>query len=265
MNHDIIAAGHPALYFDMAVYHEAYPKHWRDAEQNGQHFRAQLWFAGQIAAADSGLELIESRANKTLSVSTWPELSNYQCNSCHMTLNGIPKSAKASDRDLVVKGRAPVRNWNLAGLAALSTTSGDQLRELLIAPNPDPKRVAAETKRIRVQLLESLFDTTKISVTDWSRQRQIQLTISRLEETKRSDSWETAANAYIAAWATCPKTLNGKLNVALKTMRNGLLFPKELMTPNYPRMENGLTSPTLEEWNDSLQQAVSALNHEERR
>ncbi len=126
MNHDIIAAGHPALYFDMAVYHEAYPKHWRDAEQNGQHFRAQLWFAGQIAAADSELELIESRANKTLSVSTWPELSNYQCNSCHMTLNGIPKSAKASDRDLVVKGRAPVRNWNLAGLAALSTTSGDK-------------------------------------------------------------------------------------------------------------------------------------------
>ena len=39
MNHDIIAAGHPALYFDMAVYHEALPKHWRDPDQDQTDFR----------------------------------------------------------------------------------------------------------------------------------------------------------------------------------------------------------------------------------
>ena len=321
MNHDIIAAGHPALYFDMAVYHEAYPKHWRDLEQNNKTFRAQLWLAGQIAAADSELELIQSRASKSLSVSTWPELSIYQCNSCHTTLNGIPKPAKTSDRELVIDGRAPVRDWNLIGLSTLFGTSKrtetrpaasavgwndasaiygtsnatetrpaasavgwnhssaiygtsnetesdimvsvKELRELLQAHNPNAKRVAAETTRLRVQLHESLWGGGKLTLPDWSREHQLELTIRRLEGTKRSDSWEVAAGAYIAAWATHPKIAQSKLNVAMKTMRNGLLFPKDLMMPNFPRTKNGSDSPSLKEWNDALEHAVAALNDED--
>jgi hypothetical protein len=57
----------------------------------------------------------------------------------------------------------------------------------------------------------------------------------------------------------------GKLEPAMKTMRNGLLFPKDMMMPNFPRLENGRTPPTLEEWNDSLQQAVAALKNDDRR
>ena len=297
MNHDIIAAGHPALYFDMAVYHEAYPKHWRDPEQNNKTFRAQLWLAGQIAAADSELELIQSRASKSLSVSTWPELSNYQCNRCHTTLNGIPKPAKTSDRELVIDGRAPVRDWNLIGLSTLFGTSKQtetqpaasavgwnhssaiygtsnetksdimvslkDLRELLQAHKPNAKRVAAGTTKLRVQLQESLLGGGKLILPDWSREQQLELTIRRLEGTKRSDSWEVAAGAYIAAWATHPKIAQSKLNVAMKTMRNGLLFPKDLMMPNFPRTKNGTDSASLNEWNDALEQAVAALNDED--
>ena len=30
MNHDMIAAGHPALHYEFATYHECQPKHWRE-------------------------------------------------------------------------------------------------------------------------------------------------------------------------------------------------------------------------------------------
>ncbi len=295
MNHDIIAAGHPALYFDMAVYHEAYPKHWRDAEQNATDFRSQLWLAGKIAMVESELELLESRACKSLPVSTWPELANYQCNSCHVTLSGIPKPTHAMDRDSVVTGRAPVRNWNLEGIAVLSQNqvqsesrrsacpqadnpiasqiqygpdllvSLNDLLALLQSPNPDSKLVAAKSQRLRIQLLNALNQNGKLTLPNWTRQDQMEISIQLLEKTTRSNSWETAAGAYTAVWATDPTIASGKLDVAMKTMRNGLLFPKDLTMPIFPRSPNEVTPPTWKEWDDSLQQTVSVLKNEDRK
>ena len=275
MNHDIIAAGHPALYFDMAVYHEAYPKHWRDKDQNEPNFRSQLWLAGKIAMVDSELELLESRACKSLPVSTWPELSNYQCSSCHVTLGGIPKPIHLMDSDLVVVGRAPVRNWNLEGFAVLSRTQVQSesellallngLRALLQTPNPDSKQVAAKTRRLRIQLQNALNENGKLTLPNWTRQNQTELSIQLLEKTTRSNSWETAANAYTAAWATHPRIAPGKLDMAMKTMRNALVFPNDLMMPTFPRLHNGATPPTWDEWNASLQQAVFVLKNKDRK
>lgn len=273
MNHDIIAAGHPALYFDMAVYHEAYPKHWRDKDQQQPNFRSQLWLAGKIASADAELELLESRAHKSLPVSVWPELSNYQCNSCHVTLNGLPKPVSDLNRDLVIRGRAPIRNWNLAGMDVVSLSSDlgksdlnstfDSLRKLLHSPNPDGKLVAAKSQQLRLRWFETWTEHGKPTLPDWSRQSQSAVGIELLRDTERSHSWESAASAYTAVWATHPMSSSGKLEAAMSTMRNGLLFPKDLMIPSFPRQINGKTPPTLEEWNASLHQVSESLgNHD---
>ena len=276
MNHDIIAAGHPALYFDMAVYHEAYPKHWRDNDQSDPDFRSRLWLAGQIAMADSELELLESRACKSLPVSTWPELSNYQCNSCHFTLNGIPKAVESIGRELVVKGRAPVRNWNFAGISSLSRSrdipetdmmkSINELRVLLHGANPDSKRVAEETRKLRVQLHESVYrENVTYMLSDWTRGKQTRLSVQLLDDAKQSSSWEIAAGAYAAAWATHVRGTRGDLELAMNTMRSGLLFPNDRMMPKFPRSQNERTPPTLEQWNDALRDAISTLTNEVRR
>jgi hypothetical protein len=275
MNHDIIAAGHPALYFDMAIYHEVLPKHWRDPDQHQENFRAQLWLAGQIASADAELELLESRACKSLPVSTWPELSNYRCNSCHIAINGMPKPAKWTDRYLVTSGRAPVRSWNLSGLSSLSgildahasdvLVSENELGDLLKAPNPDPERVAAASKKIREQLHKALYHDGRLTLPGWSRRKQTELAIGRLEDARRINNWEAAAGAYTAAWATYPMRAIGNLDSAMETMRNGLLFPKNLMMPDFPRSQSAATPPTLEEWNDSLQEVVAILKMEDRK
>lgn len=271
MNHDIIAAGHPALYFDMAVYHETYPKHWRDKDQKQPNFRSQLWLAGKIASADAELELLESRALKSLSVSAWPELSNYQCNSCHVALNGLPRPASELNLDLVIRGRVPVRNWNLAGMDALSissdlvdsdvTDSLNSLRKLLHSPNPDGKLVASKSQQLRLRWSEIWTENGKPTLPDWSRQSQSALSIELLRDTTRSNSWESAAGAYTAIWATHPMSSLGKLEAAMSTMRNGLLFPKDLIIPSFPRQKNGTAPPTLEEWNASLHQVSEALEN----
>lgn len=275
MNHDIIAAGHPALYFDMAVYHEAYPKHWRDKDQKQPNFRSQLWLAGKIASADAELELLESRAHKSLPVSVWPELSNYQCDSCHVTLNGLPKPVSELNRDLVIRGRVPIRNWNLAGMDVLSISSDltksdltdtlDRLRKLLHSPNPEGKLVAAKSQQLRLRLSETLTEHGKPTLPDWSGQSQSALSIDLLRDIERSNSWESAAGAYTAVWATHPMSSSAKLDAAMSTMRNGLLFPKDLMIPSFPRKKNGKTPPTLEEWNASLHQVSEFLENDDLR
>ena len=275
MNHDIIAAGHPALYFDMAVYHEAYPKHWRDKDQNQSNFRSKLWLAGKIAMADAELELLESRACKSLPVSTWPELSNYQCNSCHFQLGGIPKANSQLDRELVTRGRAPVRDWNLNGFAMFSAVSSptqselvvslNSLRKLLQSPNPDSKLIAAKSHQLRIQLFNAINENGKPTLPAWSMQNQTAVSIQRLDDTRHSNSWEIAAEAYTAAWATHPNNSAGHLERAMNTIRNGLLFPKDLMMPNFPRQQNGGTSPSLKEWNEALQQAIVALKNDDPR
>jgi Cytochrome c554 and c-prime len=273
MNHDIIAAGHPALYFDMAVYHEAYPKHWRDKDQKQTDFRSRLWLAGKIASADAELELLESRSLKSLPVSVWPELSNYQCNTCHVELNGLPKPASEHTRDSLIRGRAQSRNWNLAVIEALSASSRlvksdlmdslSSLRASLQSQNPDGKLVAVKAQQLRLRWSETWMDNGKPTLPGWTRQSQSALSIELLRDIERSHSWESAAVAYTAIWATHPMSSSGKLEAAMSTMRTGLLFPTDLMIPNFPRKKNDKTPPTLDEWNAALQRISESLENDD--
>jgi len=114
MNHDIIAAGHPPLRYQFAAYHRRLPKHWRDAEAaDRDSYDPQLWLAGQVAAADANLALLQSRANKSLGISVWPELSAYDCQSCHHEI-----------------GKRPVRRGRTRGTARFAADHQTGLRQL---------------------------------------------------------------------------------------------------------------------------------------
>lgn len=94
VNHDLIAAGHPQLRFEMAAYHAIYPKHWNDPFERKakDHLELQLWAAGQIAAAETSLAQLEARAKRVASNASkplgaaWPEFSETDCFACHHDL-----------------------------------------------------------------------------------------------------------------------------------------------------------------------------------
>ncbi len=109
MNHDMIAAGHPPLRFELSAYHDLIQhKHWNDTRERleTRDFQVQLWAAGQTTSAAARLELLEARCGN--GPDQWPELAEYSCFSCHQRIRGNDKLAAAAG-----PGRPLVSSWNL--------------------------------------------------------------------------------------------------------------------------------------------------------
>lgn len=114
VNHDLIAAGHPALQFEMTQYHNRLPKHWHERDQTTARFQTQLWWAGQIATADAAALLLESRANDDNGRSTWPELAEFNCSGCHQAIS-------AHVNESTLRNQLAWGEWNFAILPQLAS------------------------------------------------------------------------------------------------------------------------------------------------
>src|SRR5207248_11256902 len=117
MNHDMIAAGHPPLRFELAAYEALLqPKHWNDGLRRlaEPDYEVQLWAAGRMAAAEATLALTESRAKRASADAPWPELAEYNCFACHQSLR--PEAGKLTDAASLDRPRSvPLwQTWNLA-------------------------------------------------------------------------------------------------------------------------------------------------------
>jgi hypothetical protein len=292
MNHDIIAAGHPALYFDMAVYHEKLPKHWRDNEGDSSRFRSELWFAGQLAKLQAELELIEARASEKLAVSCWPELSQYQCSSCHNQLDGLTPRLLSENRERPLLaatglGQAPARMWNLTGWQLIDDTVRERphqglLEESILAlqyelPNTSlgPTQIV-ERNRATMDILESLRNANSSEkwIDDWTLDRHRQWVVSQLRSALDDGDWERAALGYVAAWALVPSFNSDELRSSLETMRAGLLFasrsqapilplPSDATASKHPAMQNHTAPPTQAEWRTAVETVIALLDRSE--
>ncbi len=104
VNHDLIAAGHPRLQFEMGAYFEAMPKHWdenRDRSFYGNKFDVLTWAVGQAITSRVALEQLARRAT---SGQAWPELSEWSCSACHHDL-----------RDDLTRQQSLAKAGNLSG------------------------------------------------------------------------------------------------------------------------------------------------------
>ncbi|HEV3077390.1 MAG TPA: multiheme c-type cytochrome [Thermoanaerobaculia bacterium] len=106
VNHDLIAAGHPQLAFELDNYSEGMPAHWLPfadrppGESERDTHGARAWAVGQAASFRAGLEQIARRAAgdhrdrggagegdaRGESEPPWPEFSELSCDSCHHSL-----------------------------------------------------------------------------------------------------------------------------------------------------------------------------------
>jgi hypothetical protein len=88
ISHRIYGAGHPRLSFELDTYSALQPYHWEEDQdyydRKGKPKTLSLWYAGQIAAAERQLAII----NKLISSPAlgFPELSTFNCYSCHHAL-----------------------------------------------------------------------------------------------------------------------------------------------------------------------------------
>ncbi len=268
MNHDIIAAGHPALYFDFNTYIQAYPKHWRlssDSQSNPNRL-AQQWLAGQLAATDSELELLQTRlsayphpnpSSTSTSSSTWPEFANFQCTDCHQSLSNSPTSKQPP------LGQPSPRLWNLQALWILNSPPAPEslpppLDTLSLSPQnpPAPQILALQIQRQKLsQQMQSLFPSNAPAKWQTADQRLYASKLwNHLAQNQASPDWEITSLAYIAslpAFASPSNPPDPHIQTKLSNLRDSLLFPPNSQSPE--------TSTNIH-WKASLAPLIDALS-----
>lgn len=186
VNHDMLAAGHPPLRFELAAYHRKLTSHnangkqshWNDARERirTKDFEVKLWEAGQLASANAALTLLESRAHRAAlevkenigtGVAPWPEFAEYDCFRCHQRLQPDQFNRKSPAAGMPEWGI-----WNLSLVAAAADTKElDALRvEMKKSFVSEPAAVQVLAVTAKKSLVPSLFseEATSRSLLDLS-------------------------------------------------------------------------------------------------
>jgi hypothetical protein len=84
VDHDLIAAGHPDLVFELDTFSAALPMHWREPKPGPGNSlpRVREWAVGQATALADGMRQLAARAT----ANTWPEFAELECYQCHHDL-----------------------------------------------------------------------------------------------------------------------------------------------------------------------------------
>lgn len=173
VNHDLIAAGHPRLNFELGSYLANYPHHWQEKGENARpDFEARVWLIGHLASLDAALLLLETRARSSHKGGdpkapagerpVWPEFAEYDCFACH---HGLRDEDWRRNRDFSKRapGSYPWGTWYQALTPTLArqrpgvdsdrvVTSLDELTRLMSRVYPDPGEVARQARQARVPL-----------------------------------------------------------------------------------------------------------------
>jgi|GEM_PF-736501 len=257
MNHDIIAAGHPALRYEFATFHAWQPKHWRDTEAGVKtYYEAQLWLAGQIAAADASLSLLQARATDSHSISQWPELSAYDCSSCHHSL-GL-KNARPTPAVETGQAIAPLSMWNTAGLLWViryRMEQGEATREdeRLAFALEDVRRVMESGPRPSATEASAAVHVARVAIAAWvdgaagqseramfRSDRLGRVAAAAAGKTRSFDTWESAVQLYLTAVAareSWPGGPSGPLLDTSEKLRRGLAYPQQTSSPEFSLRE----------------------------
>ena len=166
VNHDLIAAGHPRLFFELATFHANWPKHWpaeTDAKRHpvaepstgGSIFEAKLWAVGQVVTAQRSLELLIQRTELAKETPTkWPELAEWNCFACH---HDLQSASWWQSKDGTQRPRVSFRlnSWPYAMLDSLARPNSEaalpipsaglkKLQQHFASPFPPAEAIAVD-------------------------------------------------------------------------------------------------------------------------
>lgn len=126
VNHNLYGAGHPRLSFELDTFGVLQPKHWvvdEDYEKRkGPYIPVVAWLQGQIVNAESALTAL--RSPKRSKNGMFPELSLFDCYSCHHSLT----DDQWKHRDYA--GRPGRLKLNLPSLVLLREVAANVHKEL---------------------------------------------------------------------------------------------------------------------------------------
>jgi hypothetical protein len=266
VNHDLIAAGHPRMDFELTEFLARMPSHWVEKEGNRAlpsaelaAFQARAWAVGQIATAQAALGLLAERAGKK--DRPWPELAEYDCFACHHDL-AEPSWRQARGYGARRPGSPPWGSWSFALLpralsfpgvegaavgkansgaqgdaAAQAMESLDRLRAAMSQPSPDRVRVADLARSADAPLSSALAKTAQAKV-DFALLPSLAQAILADASTRALSSYDDARQAYLAASAlqnallrADPRPRHPEIAEALTQLAKRLALPDNFNSP----------------------------------
>jgi hypothetical protein len=267
LNHDLYAAGHPRLQFELATYHANLPAHWRPGKSGSE---ARLWAVGQVVSARASLDLLLDRVpKKDPPERPWPEFAEYSCFACHNEIRGTDWR-HPSDLGKRKPGSWPYTTWYSSLLPVLAPPGAalpatfEELGLALSRPTPDEKAVTdlagkavgqldallatvqkAPSNRAAVQsLLQNLAaHAGRAPARNWDEREQFALAVAALAQADRT----------LARAAGQKPLLSPEADKRLRALFEALAFPDHSEGPL--RFRN---DPKAEEKMKDLLQALPA-------
>jgi hypothetical protein len=254
VDHDLIAAGHPALRFEFGAYHALLPRHWddrkdRDPERDPRgrrDFEARAWALGQVAAGQAALRLLAARASAPADRRPWPELAEYDCFSCHHDLQAPSWRQKRASASA---GIPLWGDWYFSSfeVAVTARTGGsdvraremdrqvEELRKHLESWNPPRPTVASRAARLADDLEREL------TAAENAGRYPIEALARQLVEQGNGTaarSWDSATQSYLGltalnqAWRDLHSGRPSPLDASLIELRRVLEFPGANRSPS---------------------------------
>ena len=151
VDHELIAAGHPDLYFELDSFMSVMPPHWKEVDKDP-------WFGVRALAVGQAVQLREQlrRVARESQGGIWPEYAELDCFACHHSLIAAKDSWR---QERGYAGRRPGNPpWNLSRYVVLRhviqeadsaaaqqlTSEVEKVYALVTALGSDRKQVAAE-------------------------------------------------------------------------------------------------------------------------
>jgi hypothetical protein len=245
VNHDLIAAGHPRLSFELSAYHANLPKHWqREDSEPAETIDARLWQIGQVASAEAALGQVARRA--TSETAPWPEFAEYDCFACHHELRD--PSWRQERGFSLAAGSYPWGTWYFS-LLREATPEGEsavktepvlqQLAAQMGRSYPDRHAVAQAARECQARLDGAADDLANSRVS----RPDVLAMLSRLASPHQPaalDSWDAASQRFLAASAVYHSAARllaapsegdaqaeERIAAELESIRERLLFPQD--------------------------------------
>ena len=157
VDHEMIAAGHPDLFFELDSFSAVMPRHWKEPGEPGESAGSDPWYDIRELAIGQAVQLRESmnRLAGRAKGKNWPEYSEMQCYACHHSLTP-PEQSWRQARGYPGR-RAGDPPWNASRYAVFRDVARQldgadagrldqqiaQLAGLMSRLNPDRDAVAA--------------------------------------------------------------------------------------------------------------------------
>ncbi|MBI1314574.1 hypothetical protein GC176_25045 [bacterium] len=295
VNHDLYAAGHPRLFFELSAFNANIPAHWsRDADRRREgsdaasSFEAKLWEVGQVASVEAAVDLLIHRAKSASedipafasggdyphaeTIAVWPELAETGCFACHHDLSS-PSWRQSRGYAGRMPGSSPWQSW-LTPLLSDVTTQFDggsnpvaSLASEMAKPYPDRTAVVSLATDAQRQLeqLGQTINQQKLS------SDQVAALLSRVAQHSpdlAAQNWDAATQSYLALVALhqgltdargnrngVPEGHDRGINNRLEEVLGLLAFPAGADSPG---SFNADTTQRLQERLQAIQQSLSS-------